>query len=183
MRTLLYTLILAIVFPSCFVIGMLLLEHVLALASLPTEVYVLAWVAGCICSLSTGIAHSLSGKLSDIRTYELDPNDARAYYNRGNSYRAKGEYERAIADYTRALELDPNDARAYGTRGNSYADKGEYERAIADYTRALELNPSDAWAYNNRGLAYKVSHEKEAARRDFQRAAELGDEDAKRELA
>mgnify|MGYP001595382467 CR=1 FL=1 len=44
------------------------------------------------------------------------------YYN-------KGDYDRAIADYTRAIELDPKDAITYSNRGIVYYNKGEYDYA------------------------------------------------------
>ena len=35
-------------------------------------------------------------------------NYANAFYNRGNAYRNKNEYDRAIADYNQALLINPN---------------------------------------------------------------------------
>ena len=35
---------------------------------------------------------------------------AKAYYSRGLAYDAKGDYDRAIADFTKAVKLKPNDA-------------------------------------------------------------------------
>ena len=35
------------------------------------------------------------------------------YYNRGVAYRVKGDHDRAIADYTKAVALNPNNAEAY----------------------------------------------------------------------
>ncbi|MFA9476192.1 MAG: tetratricopeptide repeat protein, partial [Filomicrobium sp.] len=67
------------------------------------------------------------------KTVALDPNDAAAYTNRGNSYDDKGEYALAIADFDKAIALNPNDANAYYNRGNAYDDKGEYDLAIADF--------------------------------------------------
>ena len=46
------------------------------------------------------------------RAIELDPNDAKAYNNRGIAYRYLGEYQQAIDDSTKAIELDSNDAEA-----------------------------------------------------------------------
>jgi tetratricopeptide (TPR) repeat protein len=39
---------------------------------------------------------------------ELNPKNAHAYTNRGNAYGSKGDNDRAIADYHRALQLDPS---------------------------------------------------------------------------
>ena len=53
------------------------------------------------------------------------------------------EYERAIADHTKAIALDPNDANAYYNRGVAYEQKGDKDQAIADFRKVLEINPSD----------------------------------------
>ena len=42
----------------------------------------------------------------------LNPNDADAYYNRGNVYVKKGDFVKARADFEAALRIDPNDADA-----------------------------------------------------------------------
>jgi tetratricopeptide (TPR) repeat protein len=68
----------------------------------------------------------------------------------------KGDYDRAIADFNKAIELDPKDAIAYGGRGFAYSSKADYDRAIADLTKAIELDPKNARIYYyNRGKAYE----------------------------
>jgi tetratricopeptide (TPR) repeat protein len=96
-----------------------------------------------------------------------------AYNNRGTAWFYKGDYDRAIADCTRALELNPQYAEAYNNRGTAWFYKGDYDRAIADCTRALELNPQYAEAYNNRGTVrfYKGDYDRAIA--DCTRALEL----------
>ncbi len=69
-----------------------------------------------------------------------NPRDAGAHLNRGSAFRAKGELDRALADYDKALELRPNYAAAYESRGAAYAAKGDYVHAVADVTRAGELS-------------------------------------------
>ncbi|HID19571.1 MAG TPA: tetratricopeptide repeat protein, partial [Methanophagales archaeon] len=82
-----------------------------------------------------GIVFAMSGEYEKAiecfnKAIELDPNYARAYYNRGNAYYYLKQYERAIEDYNKTLELDPNYAYAYNNRGNAYSDLMQYERAI-----------------------------------------------------
>ena len=60
----------------------------------------------------------------------------------------KGEHERAISDYTKAIEINPKSAFAYTDRGLAYKRKGEYDLAISDYTKAIEINLKNAVAYN-----------------------------------
>jgi tetratricopeptide (TPR) repeat protein len=83
------------------------------------------------------------------RTIQLDPNDAGAYYYRGNAYFDKGEYDRAIADFNQALRVNPNYADAYFNRGVAYNDKEDYARARADWEKALQIDPNDGEARDN----------------------------------
>ena len=47
----------------------------------------------------------------------LNPDDAKAYYNRGFAKSELEKYFEAISDYDQAIRLDPNDAKAYNNRG------------------------------------------------------------------
>ena len=69
----------------------------------------------------------------------------------GPCLQEKGDFDKAIADYTQAIRLDPKDAEAHFGRGCSYSKKGDHDKAIADFTDAIRLNPKHADAYHNRG--------------------------------
>jgi tetratricopeptide (TPR) repeat protein len=99
------------------------------------------------------------------------------HYNRGNSWRAKGDYDRAIADYSEAIRLDPKHEDAYINRGTTWSDKGELDRATADYTEAIRLNPEDADPYVNRGVAWKAKGELDRAIADYDQALRLDAKD------
>ena len=68
-----------------------------------------------------------------------------AYNNRGVAYYNKGQTDRAITDYGKAIEINPRFAMAYNNRGNAYEKKKLRDQAIADYRAALEINPSSEW--------------------------------------
>jgi tetratricopeptide (TPR) repeat protein len=91
----------------------------------------------------------LDGKDHELRIrgcsamIQRNPNDVLAYHNRGDAYGLKGEVDRAISDYTKAIELNPNYAPAYTSRGRAYTSKGDYTRAVADVTKASELTPNE----------------------------------------
>ena len=42
------------------------------------------------------------------KTLDLNLRYARAYINRGNAWSKKGDYDRSISDYTKALQIDPS---------------------------------------------------------------------------
>src|SRR5260221_74791 len=69
---------------------------------------------------------------------------ALAHLNKGDGWLAKGDYDRAIADYNQAIHLDAMNSYAYYNRGGAWAEKGDYDRAIADYKKAMRTDPNDA---------------------------------------
>jgi len=105
----------------------------------------------------------------------LNPNDAEAYFNRGNAYYSLNKKKRAIEDYVKAISLNSQFADAYHNRGTTYCDLGQFEQAIEDYDQAIHLNPEDAVVYNNRGNAYKLQGKKAEAIADFEKFITLTD--------
>ncbi len=76
-------------------------------------------------------------------------NMARAYYDRGNAYERRGQYDLAIKDYDEVIYLDPEYAAAYLNRGNAYQGKGGYDQAIQDYDEIIHRSPDFVPAYYN----------------------------------
>src|ERR1700677_4509809 len=70
-------------------------------------------------------------------------------FNSGNAKESSGDYDGAIAAYSRAIALEPQNSRAWNNRGIAKQDKGDLDGAIADYGQALLLNPGDASAWFN----------------------------------
>lgn len=112
------------------------------------------------------------------KAIELSPDNADAYYRRGDANDEMGEYGKAIVDYNKAIELDPNHALAYYNRGCAYGEINEYGKAIADYNKVIELRPNHALAYYNRGYAYSEIGEHEKATADYNKTIELDPDDA-----
>jgi len=82
-----------------------------------------------------------------------------AYANRGTAYRDKKQYDRAIEDYTKAVELNPGDAIGYTGRGYAHIRKKQYSRAIEDYNKAIEVNPKNIISYYNKACAYSLMND------------------------
>jgi tetratricopeptide (TPR) repeat protein len=83
-----------------------------------------------------------------------NPSDAEKHFEQGNAEFARGQYERAITEYTEAIRLNPTDAAAYNNRGSSHSKLGAYDPAISDYDEAIRLDPENPDFYSNRGNAY-----------------------------
>jgi len=86
-----------------------------------------------------------------------------AFHNRGLAYRAEGDSDRAIADYTEAIQLDPKNPSTFNNRGFVYHDKGDNDHADADFNEAIRLNPAAALKQRGRWFFYQGDFEKAAA--------------------
>jgi tetratricopeptide (TPR) repeat protein len=101
---------------------------------------------------------------------------SRFYHLRGTAHRDWGsrlsdaaEYERAVADFDRALASDPNLVQALYDRGLLYwRELAEPRRADQDLTRVIELEPGRADAWFHRALARQMSNDTAGAILDFE---------------
>lgn len=59
----------------------------------------------------------------------------------------KGERDKAIANFTRAVKLDPMYSPAWTLLGHEYVDSCQPKAAIEVYRRAVDIDPRDyrAW--------------------------------------
>ena len=65
------------------------------------------------------------------------------FYNRGHSYTELNQYNKAVENFTKAIEIEPNDADAYCSRGIFYAVLEQYDKAIQDFTKVREIEPDN----------------------------------------
>ena len=65
----------------------------------------------------------------------------KALIARGAAYGRKDMTDRAIGDYSVALQLDPSLASTFNARGELWRKKGDRPKALADFGAALKLNP------------------------------------------
>ena len=59
---------------------------------------------------------------------------------RADIYLNKKQYDRAIADCSKAIRLDPNDAVVYVNQGVAYKLQGNEAEAIANFEKAVTLS-------------------------------------------
>lgn len=113
------------------------------------------------------------------------PPDASYYKNRGNANFVMGEYDAAVADYSKALEMNPTDSTTFFSRGMAYFNKKNFIPAIGDFDKVIELDPTESMAFYHRGVALENTGKFEKALEDLKKAVELDadNEPAKNALA
>jgi tetratricopeptide (TPR) repeat protein len=91
----------------------------------------------------------------------------------GRKYFQAGDYDRAIAEYSRSIALKGDYPEAYHYRGYAYGEKGDHRRAVEDYTRAIGIRRDYGDAYFNRAYSRGERGDHEGAIADLSRVIEL----------
>jgi tetratricopeptide (TPR) repeat protein len=78
------------------------------------------------------------------------------YLGRGDAHADKYQYDKAIADYDRAIQNMPDSAMAYNKRGMVWKEKGQRDKAIPDLKKAVSLAPNgQPWKQNLEDMGEK----------------------------
>ena len=124
--------------------------------------------------LSTVIKTNFDNAINDFgMVLEQQPNNAKAYNDRGFVRRLKGDFNKAIADFNRAVEIDLDFADAYHNRALAYYHKEDFDRSIGDFSTVIRLKPNMAEAYHYRGAVYYNQDNFEKAIANFTEAIKL----------
>lgn len=98
-------------------------------------------------SLGKDVRVKTASVLSDLNTaLRYNQQSQYLYYNRGNVYAERKDYQLAIDDYTTAIGLDPNLAEAYYNRGLARIFSSDTKGGIADLSKAGELGLYTAYS-------------------------------------
>ena len=116
---------------------------------------------------------SPSGSLAPISTLTPQSQQADEFHSRGLQFRRQGDFAKAIAEYSKAIELDPTHFKAFFNRGFAYDKLNRFDQAVADYTKSIQLEPRNPFCYYNRGISYDRMGALDKAFADFSQAISL----------
>ncbi len=129
--------------------------------------------AACSGQVPDAAIDACSKIIASFGPKETVHNKAAAFYNRANAYVAKRDYERAFADFSKALELEPKSASVLSARAAAYRSQGDYASAVKDLDAAIKLEPKNPEGYIGRGAARYALHDLDGAIADFGEALKL----------
>jgi len=95
------------------------------------------------------------------------------YNDLGTALAQKGQSDKAIVQFQRALEIRPNNAEIHNNLGTSLAQKGQVDEAIVQFQEALEIRPNYADAHQNLGITLFQKGQVDEAIVQFQKALEI----------
>jgi tetratricopeptide (TPR) repeat protein len=118
----------------------------------------------------------------EYKNWETEENkiDASILFKRGNAFAHKRDYDRAIDDYTQAIETNPDHDLLICilcNRANVYSLKNDFTYAIEDYNKALEIKPNHTWIINNLAATYYAIGDYERAIAGYKKAVEIDPND------
>lgn len=110
-----------------------------------------------------------------VEFYPLTPRQflSADYVQRGQYFKARGNYTDARKSYDLALLLDSWSATLFLNRGHLFYKEGQSKQAVADYSEAIRLNPNMAMAYSNLCDLLARENEWEKALKDCDKAIQL----------
>jgi len=98
---------------------------------------------------------------------------ARAYNNRGIAYFDKGDWQKAIDDYTEAIRLNSRYGEAFNNRAWTRFKARRARNALADADKAVRLLPRKSYAWDTRAHVQEALGNRNAAINDFRKALDL----------
>jgi len=104
---------------------------------------------------------------------DLPPASAQEFEARGVTELAARDFDRAVSDFTVAVEREPASAQYRYNRGVANFEKGDQTAALADFSEAQKLKPSDVLAVSALGEVSLAMGDEGAARAAFDKAAAI----------
>ena len=92
-------------------------------------------------------SHNIYDQLIEEYTAQIaqDPDNAAVLYNkRGVCYYNKGDYNTAVADFTKIIKIEPENLIHYFKRGVYLQNIRRHKSAIKDFSKILEIEPKNA---------------------------------------
>jgi serine/threonine protein kinase/Tfp pilus assembly protein PilF len=111
-------------------------------------------------------------RLNQLRKKKY-PRDKIPYYNTGNYYYFRQEFDKAIIELKKALELDPNYGNAHNQLGYSYQEMGEFSKAVEHLKKYVLLSPGEANPLDSLAEAYFWMGELDEAAASYKAAIEI----------
>ncbi|MGP8216820.1 MAG: tetratricopeptide repeat protein [Bacteroidia bacterium] len=103
---------------------------------------------------------------------------AEGHINHGAELSKKNEFEKAIAEYEKAISLltdIPTILLLYINIGYAYLRLKQYEKSLPSFNKAMELRPDYSYSLNNMGFAYIMMNQLDKGKEYLDKASNYND--------
>ncbi len=111
-------------------------------------------------------------------TIRVTSPNATAHLYLGVALRQKGDVDKAVIEYQKALEIDPDSAETCYDLGNALAEEGKMDEAIIQFQKARAIDPAYADPYDDLGNALIQKGQVDEAIIDYQKALAINPNNA-----
>lgn len=115
---------------------------------------------------------------------KTSPSSPQNHNNLGDLYGRRGDFEKSIYHFKKAIELKPGYAAAYHNLGNTYQLIGKINLAIENYQKALSFNPNLWQSHQNLAVIYYQQGKLDLVRQELKKLLQIdpGNQKAKQAL-
>ncbi len=136
---------------------------------------ILSQILAAIWEIKTGSESSEPSNPNAIASTTNNGEDPNEIFNRAYRTNEKGDYLKAIKEYSKYLELVPGDASGYYNRGLAKYTLKQYGEAVKDFEKTAEIDPNKASVFLYKGYGNEMLENCAQAIDDFRKAIELGE--------
>lgn len=82
------------------------------------------------------------------------PKEPKLYLARGYIHQYERRHQKAVNDFSKAIQLDPNSIEAWQRRGEEQFKLAQFKESVADFERVIQLRPQRAPYHWQLGISY-----------------------------
>ena len=95
-------------------------------------------------------------KYREALKYADGEGDPDVFFNMGIAHKARGETDRAIAAYEKAIRLAPEYSEAHNNLGNLLMSQKKFDEAIQHFEASIKIFPENPNTHNNLGTVHAI---------------------------
>ncbi|GHT44668.1 hypothetical protein AGMMS49965_20760 [Bacteroidia bacterium] len=107
----------------------------------------------------------------------LNPNNPRAWHNKGFLLEKLNKKEEALQCYDNSIEINPDNWGAWNNKGTLFSKLDRDDEALKCYDKSIAINPDDDSVWYNKGLLFSKLDRDDEALKCYDKAIEINPDD------
>ncbi|EAS07435.2 tetratricopeptide repeat protein (macronuclear) [Tetrahymena thermophila SB210] len=129
----------------------------------------LAWIGRCYCAIN----QLDESEYWSSQSLKINPNNDISYFNLGNIWKIRKNFEKAINFFQRSIDCNPKNIYSMNNLGLIYDSQSMEAQAQQMYLRAIEIQPEKQFLYYNMGRSFYLQSNYEEAKKWFLKTLDI----------